>query len=145
MDLFAKLEKQMGPIGNYMNQADGYFTFPKLEGPLGNRMQFQGREVICWSINNYLGLANHPEVMEADRAAAEKWGLAYPMGARMMSGQTDEHLALEKDLAELVQKESVYLTELWISGNHVCYRCLIVEEQMWWFMMQRVMHVSSMD
>ncbi|MEZ4980363.1 MAG: pyridoxal phosphate-dependent aminotransferase family protein [Saprospiraceae bacterium] len=116
MDLFAKLEKQMGPIGNYMNQADGYFTFPKLEGPLGNRMQFQGREVICWSINNYLGLANHPEVMEADRAAAEKWGLAYPMGARMMSGQTDEHLALEKDLAELVQKESVYLLNYGYQG-----------------------------
>lgn len=116
MDLFAKLEKQMGPIGEYMNQADGYFTFPKLEGPLGNRMQFQGNEVICWSINNYLGLATHPEVMQADKEAAEKWGLAYPMGARMMSGQTDEHLALEKELAQLVQKESVYLLNYGYQG-----------------------------
>ena len=84
MDLFAKFENKLGPIGDYAEQAPGYFAFPKLEGEIGNRMMFNGKERIVWSLNNYLGLANHPEVRKADKDAAEQYGLAYPMGARMM-------------------------------------------------------------
>lgn len=90
--------------------------FPKLEGALGNRMIFRGKEVVCWSINNYLGLANHPEVRKADAESAAKWGLAYPMGARMMSGETSQHNQLETDLAHYVGKESGYLLNYGYQG-----------------------------
>ncbi len=96
--------------------AEGYFMFPKLEGALGNRMIFRGKEVVCWSINNYLGLANHPEVRKADAESAAKWGLAYPMGARMMSGETSQHNQLETDLAHYVGKESGYLLNYGYQG-----------------------------
>lgn len=109
MDLFAKFESKLGPIGDYAEKAPGYFAFPKLEGEIGNRMKFQGKEKIIWSLNNYLGLANHPEVRKADTEAAERFGLAYPMGARMMSGNSNYHDQLEKQLAEFVGKEDTML------------------------------------
>ncbi len=115
MDLFEKF-REPGPLGKYREIADGYFMFPKLEGELGNRMKFNGKEVVCWSINNYLGLANHPEVREVDAQAAKDWGLAYPMGARMMSGATKYHDQLEQELADFVKKESVLLVNYGYQG-----------------------------
>ncbi len=106
----------MGPIGQYMKEAHGYFTFPKLEGEIGTRMKFRGKEVLVWSLNNYLGLANHPEVRKADADAAAKYGMAYPMGARMMSGQTNEHEELERQLAEFEGKEDAYLLNYGYQG-----------------------------
>ena len=99
----------MGPLGLYAEQGYGYYYFPKLEGQISNRMIFKGKECIVWSLNNYLGLANHPEVREADTKGAADWGMGYPMGARMMSGQTEHHLELERQLAEFEGKESAYL------------------------------------
>ena len=115
MDLFEKF-RNPGPLGKYREVADGYFMFPKLEGELGNRMIFNGKEVICWSINNYLGLANHPEVREVDAQASKDWGLAYPMGARMMSGATKYHDQLELELADFVKKESALLVNFGYQG-----------------------------
>jgi len=109
MDIFAKFENRLGPIGDYAEKAPGYFAFPKLEGEIGNRMMFQGKERIVWSLNNYLGLANHPEVRKADAEAAAKYGLASPMGARMMSGNSDKHDELERNLASFVGKEDAML------------------------------------
>lgn len=116
MDLFEKRVKNLGPLGMYAEKADGYFMFPKLEGEIGNRMFFRGKERLIWSLNNYLGLANHPDVRKADAEAAEKWGLAYPMGARMMSGQTDYHEQLERELASYVKKEAAYLFNFGYQG-----------------------------
>jgi glycine C-acetyltransferase len=116
VDLFEKRVKNLGPLGMYAEKADGYFMFPKLEGEIGNRMFFRGKERLIWSLNNYLGLANHPEVRKADAEAAEKWGLAYPMGARMMSGQTDYHEQLERELASYVKKEAAYLFNFGYQG-----------------------------
>ena len=115
-DLFERIQKNKGPLGRWASQAEGYFVFPKLEGPLSNRMMFHGKEVINWSINDYLGLANHPEVRKADAEAAAEYGAAYPMGARMMSGHTDWHEKLEKELATFVQKESAYLLNFGYQG-----------------------------
>lgn len=115
-DLFERIQKNKGPLGKWASQAEGYFVFPKLEGPLANRMQFHGKEVINWSINDYLGLANHPEVREVDAAAAAEYGAAYPMGARMMSGHTTFHEQLEQELAAFVQKESAYLLNFGYQG-----------------------------
>lgn len=109
MDIFDKTITSKGPLGQYMEQSHGYYTFPKLEGPIAPRMKFNGREVLTWSLNNYLGFANHPEVRKADAEAAKEWGMAYPMGARMMSGQTKYHEKLELDLAHFVGKEDGYL------------------------------------
>jgi len=100
----------------YGDIADGYFMFPKLEGEIGNKMIFRGKERLIWSLNNYLGLANHPEVRKVDAEAAAKWGLAYPMGARMMSGQTVYHEQLEKELAAFVKKEAAYLFNFGYQG-----------------------------
>lgn len=116
MDLFAKFDNQLGPIGNIADQVPGYFAFPKLEGELANRMKFQGKECIVWSLNNYLGLANHPEVRKADAEAAEEYGLAYPMGARMMSGNTTKHEQLERELAEFVDKSDAMLLNYGYQG-----------------------------
>lgn len=99
----------MGPLGQWADQGYGYYYFPKLEGQISNRMVFKGKDCLVWSLNNYLGLANHPEVRKADAEAAEKWGLAYPMGARMMSGQTEYHEQLERELAAFEGKEAAYL------------------------------------
>lgn len=116
MDLFDKCTTNLGPIGQYAEKADGYYVFPKLEGELSNKMTFQGKEVLVWSLNNYLGLGNHPEVREADAKAAADYGMAYPMGARMMSGQTKYHEQLEQDLATFVGKESGYLLNYGYQG-----------------------------
>lgn len=116
MDLFDRILKQAGPLGQYAAVGEGYYMFPQLEGELGNRMKFKGKEVVCWSINNYLGLANHPEVRQADAEAAKRWGLAYPMGARMMSGETKLHNQLETELAHFVGKESGYLLNYGYQG-----------------------------
>ena len=94
-DIFERLLKNYGPIGQHRKQAHGYFAFPKLEGPIGSRMKFRGKDVIVWSLNNYLGLANHPEVRKADADGAAEYGLALPMGARMMSGNSNLHEQLE--------------------------------------------------
>lgn len=115
-DLFDKIYKDKGPLGKWAEQAEGYFVFPKLEGPISNRMMFRGEEVITWSINDYLGLANHPEVRKVDAEAAKKWGSAYPMGARMMSGHTDLHEKLQNELADFVQKEAAYLLNFGYQG-----------------------------
>ncbi len=106
----------LGPLGMYAKQADGYFMFPKLEGEISNRMKFRGKDVLVWSLNNYLGLANNPEVREADTEASNRWGLAYPMGARMMSGQTNYHEQLERELAAFVGKEDAYLLNFGYQG-----------------------------
>ena len=116
MDVFNKINLGLGPIGDHKNEAEGYFVFPKLEGPLGNRMMFNGKEVICWSVNNYLGLGNHPEVREADAKAATDYGLAYPMGARMMSGQTRKHEELEEEFAEFLNKEAAFVVNFGYQG-----------------------------
>ena len=116
MDLFAKIKSDPGPLGKYSDFAHGYYTFPKLEGPLASRMKFQGKEVIVWSVNNYLGLGNHPEVRKADADAAKEWGMAYPMGSRMMSGETKYHEELEQKLASHVQKEEGLLLNFGYQG-----------------------------
>ncbi|MCF8378312.1 MAG: aminotransferase class I/II-fold pyridoxal phosphate-dependent enzyme [Bacteroidales bacterium] len=116
MDIFDKIENYESPLGKYMKDAHGYYVFPKLEGELSNRMMFMGKERLVWSLNNYLGLGNHPEVRKADADAAAEWGLAYPMGARMMSGHTKYHEELEKQLAAFVQKESAYLLNYGYQG-----------------------------
>lgn len=116
MDIFEKIKANMGPLGQWADKAEGYYIFPKLEGELGNRMMFQGKEMICWSINNYLGLANHPEVRRVDAEAARDWGLAYPMGARMMSGASEYHDQLERELAEFVKKEAACLVNFGYQG-----------------------------
>ena len=115
-DLFDKIYRHKGPLGKWAAQAEGYFVFPKLEGEISNRMKFQGKEVITWSINDYLGLANHPEVRKVDAEAAAKYGSAYPMGARMMSGHTDLHEQLQNELAQFVSKEAAYLLNFGYQG-----------------------------
>ncbi len=116
MDIFAKFRENQGDIGQYMKQAHGYFAFPKLEGEISARMTFRGKEVLTWSLNNYLGLANHPEVRKADAEAAAQYGMAYPMGARMMSGQTKMHEQLERELAAFVGKPDAFLLNYGYQG-----------------------------
>ena len=116
MDVFEKLVKDGGPIGQHMDRAHGYFAFPKLEGELGPRMKFRGKEMIVWSLNNYLGLANHPEVRKADADAAKQFGLALPMGARMMSGNSNYHEQLEAELAAFEMKEDAILLNYGYQG-----------------------------
>ena len=115
-DLFDRIHENKGPLGKWASQAEGYFVFPKLEGPISNRMIFKGKEVITWSVNDYLGLANLPEIRKVDAEAAAEFGSAYPMGARMMSGHTGLHEQLEKELAEFVDKESAYLLNFGYQG-----------------------------
>lgn len=115
-DIFNKIRTEKGPLGRYQEQAHGYFTFPKLEGEIKPRMMFNGKEVLTWSLNNYLGLANHPEVRKADAEAAADFGMAYPMGARMMSGQTKFHEELEQKLAKFVSKEDAFLLNYGYQG-----------------------------
>ena len=115
-DLFERIIKDKGPLGKWAKQAEGYYVFPKLEGPISNRMGFNGKKLITWSINDYLGLANHPEVIKADAKAAAEYGLAYPMGARMMSGHTTYHEQLEQECAAFVNKEAAYLVNFGYQG-----------------------------
>ena len=124
-DIFEKIERNRGPIGQYSKGVHGYFTFPKLEGELGNKMIFRGKECLVWSLNNYLGLANHPEVREADAKAAEQYGLAYPMGARMMTGQTSEHEKLENELADFMGFEDCILMNFGYQGMVSAIDCLV--------------------
>ncbi len=116
MDIFDKIRSDKGELGKYSAVGDGYFMFPKLEGEISSRMKFRGKEVLTWSLNNYLGLANDPEVRKADAEAASQYGLAYPMGARMMSGQTSKHEEFERMAAKFVNKESAYLLNYGYQG-----------------------------
>jgi glycine C-acetyltransferase len=115
-DIFERLIKNYGPLGQHRERAHGYFAFPKLEGEIGNRMTFRGKEKIVWSLNNYLGLANHPEVRKADAEASQTFGLAYPMGARMMSGNSNYHEQLERELAAFEHKEDAILLNFGYQG-----------------------------
>lgn len=124
-DLFDKLRDNRGPIGMHAKESHGYFTFPKLEGDISNRMVFRGKERLVWSLNNYLGLANHPEVRKADTEAAEKFGFAAPMGARMMSGNSNYHEQLEAGLSELVQKEDTILCNFGYQATVSAIDCLV--------------------
>ena len=125
MDVFEKLVKDGGPIGQHMDRAHGYFTFPKLEGELGPRMTFRGKECIVWSLNNYLGLVNHPEVRKADADAAAKYGMGNPMGARMMSGNTENHEKLEKVLSDFTSREDTMLLNFGYQGVVSCIDALV--------------------
>jgi glycine C-acetyltransferase len=116
VDIFEKFRANQGEIGQYWKQIHGYFAFPKLEGEIAPRMKFRGKEVLNWSLNNYLGLANHPEVRKADAEAAAQYGMAYPMGARMMSGQTSKHEELERELAAFVGKPDAFLLNYGYQG-----------------------------
>ncbi len=124
-DIFDKIRKDAGPIGRHAKQAHGYFSFPKLEGELGAHMTFRGKKVLVWSLNNYLGLANHPEVRKVDAEAAAQWGMAYPMGARMMSGQTKYHEQLEDALSDFMQKEDTFLLNYGYQGCMSCIEALL--------------------
>ena len=125
-DIFERLKKSAGgPIGMYQKYAHGYFSFPKLEGDIGPHMKFRGKEVLNWSLNNYLGLANHPEVREADAKGAADFGMAAPMGARMMSGQTVYHEQLERELAAFVGKEDAFLLNFGYQGMISIIDCLL--------------------
>ena len=116
MDLFEKLKQNRGPLGQHAKDAHGYFTFPKLEGEISSKMKFRGKEVLTWSVNNYLGLSNLPEIREADTLATKKWGLGYPMGSRMMSGNTNIHEILEKNLSDFMNKEDTILLNFGYQG-----------------------------
>src|SRR5215213_4666571 len=115
-DIFERLLKNYGPIGQHRERAHGYFAFPKLEGAIGSRMKFRGKEMIVWSLNNYLGLASHPDVRKADADAAKEFGLALPMGARMMSGNSNYHEQLEAELAAFEMKEDAILLNFGYQG-----------------------------
>jgi glycine C-acetyltransferase len=116
MAIFEKIKKNRGALGQYQDFGHGYFAFPKLEGEIAPRMKFRGKEVLTWSLNNYLGLANHPEIRKADAEATEKYGLAYPMGARMMSGHSTNHEKFEEMAARFVHKEDAYLLNFGYQG-----------------------------
>ncbi len=115
-DLFEKIKNNRGPLGKYSKEAHGYFAFPKLEGELNSKMMFRGKEVLQWSLNNYLGLANHPDVRKVDAEASARWGLGYPMGARMMSGNSNLHEKLEAELATFEQKQDAILLNYGYQG-----------------------------
>ncbi len=142
MDIFERIKHNRGPIGQHSKESHGYFSFPKLEGDLGAHMTFRGKPVLVWSLNNYLGLGNDPEIRKVDAEAAATWGMAYPMGARMMSGQTKYHEQLEQELASFMQKDDAFLLnygyqgcmsaiEALVSRNDVvvydseCHACMI--------------------
>jgi glycine C-acetyltransferase len=116
LDIFDRIKKNRGPLGQHSKESHGYFTFPKLEGELGAHMTFRGKPVLVWSLNNYIGLANNPEIRKTDAEAASQWGMAYPMGARMMSGQTKYHEQLESDLASFMQKDDAFLLNFGYQG-----------------------------
>ena len=125
MDLFEKLEKNMGPLGMHADNAEGYYIFPHITGKLSSRMQFNNKEVVMWSINNYLGLGHRPDVIKVDADATAEYGLCYPMGSRMMSGNTQMHDDLEKELAEFVGKEDAVLVNFGYQGIMSAVDCLI--------------------
>ena len=116
MDIFEKIRKNRGPLGQHAKKAHGYFAFPILEGEISNKMIFRGKEVLVWSINNYIGLSNHPVVRKVDEESAKNWGLGTPMGARMMSGNTNIHEDLENRLSSFMQKEDTILLNFGYQG-----------------------------
>ena len=116
MDIFDKIRLNRGPLGKYAKKAHGYFAYPILEGEISNRMTFRGKQVLVWSINNYIGLSNHPEVRKIDAESAKNWGLGTPMGARMMSGNTATHEELEAQLSDFMQKEDTILLNFGYQG-----------------------------
>jgi len=124
-DIFDKIKNNRGPLGKHAKESHGYFSFPKLEGDIDRKMIFRGKEMLVWSINNYLGFANHPEVRKVDAEAAARWGMAYPMGARMMSGQTSLHEKLENDLADFMQKEDAFLLNYGYQGCQSAIEALV--------------------
>ena len=124
-DLFQKIKENRGPIGQHAKESHGYFTFPKLEGEIGPHMIFRGKKRLNWSLNNYLGLANHPEVRKADAEAAAKYGLASPMGARMMSGNSDFHEQLENELSAFVHKQDTILVNYGYQAMVSAIDCLV--------------------
>jgi glycine C-acetyltransferase len=125
VDIFEKIRKNRGPLGMHAKDAHGYFTFPKLEGEISNKMVFRGKEKLVWSLNNYLGLANHPEVRKADADAAAQYGLALPMGARMMSGNSNLHEQLESELSQFMKKEDTILLNFGYQGMVSAIDCLV--------------------
>jgi glycine C-acetyltransferase len=125
VDLFEKIKKNRGPIGQHAKDSHGYFTFPKLDGDIGTRMNFRGKERLVWSLNNYLGLANHPEVRKADEEGAKKYGFASPMGARMLSGNTNHHEKLENELSTFMGKEDTILLNYGYQGMVSAIDCLV--------------------
>ncbi|MBL7944247.1 MAG: aminotransferase class I/II-fold pyridoxal phosphate-dependent enzyme [Flavobacteriales bacterium] len=125
LDIFERIKKNRGPLGQHSKESHGYFSFPKLEGELGAHMTFRGKPVLVWSLNNYIGLANHPDVRKVDTEAAAQWGMAYPMGARMMSGQTKYHEQLEADLASFMGKEDSFLLNFGYQGCMSAIECLV--------------------
>ncbi len=125
MDLFDKIEKRMGPIAAHADYARGYFIYPKLEGPIGPRMRFRGKEMVVWSINDYLGMASNPEIKKIDEEMAAKWGLAYPMGSQLMTGRNDHQEALESELAAFEQKEAVLLLNFGYQGFMSVIDCMV--------------------
>lgn len=125
MDIFEKIAKRPGPLGQHADETYGYYMFPKLEGPIGSRMIFQGKTRLVWSLNDYLGLANHPEVREADAKAAKDFGMAAPMGARIMTGNSVYHEQLEKELAAFVGKESGVLVNYGFQAMLSAIDCLV--------------------
>ena len=124
-DLFDKIKENRGPLGQHSKEAHGYFTFPKLEGEISNKMVFRGKERLIWSLNNYLGLANHPEVRKVDAEAAAKYGMALPMGARMMSGNSNLHEQLEAELSDFVKKEDSILCNFGYQAMVSAIDCLV--------------------
>ena len=116
MDLFEKIKNNRGPLGQHAKSAHGYFTFPKLEDEISNKMFFRDKEVLVWSVNNYIGLSNQPEIREADEQASKEWGLGYPMGSRMMSGNTNHHEELENNLSAFMRKEDTILLNFGYQG-----------------------------
>ena len=125
MDIFERIRNDRGPLGQHARESHGYFTFPKLEGEISNHMIFRGKSVLVWSINNYLGLSNHPEVRKVDADAAAQWGMGYPMGARMMSGQTSEHEGLERELSDFMLKEDTFLLNFGYQGCQSAIEALV--------------------
>ena len=124
-DIFEKIQANRGPIGMHAKESHGYFTFPKLEGDIGPHMNFRGKEKLNWSLNNYLGLANHPEVRKADADAGANYGFAMPMGARMMSGNSNHHEQLERELADFVSKEDAILVNFGYQAVVSAIDCLV--------------------
>ena len=124
-DIFEKIKENRGPLGIHAKQSHGYFTFPKLEGEISPHMVFRGRKMLNWSLNNYLGLANDPEVRQLDAEVAKEYGFSHPMGARMMSGNTDFHEKLEDELSEFVEKEDTILCNFGYQAVLSCIDCLV--------------------
>ena len=131
IDLFEKLKQNRGPLGMHAKDVHGYFTFSKLEGDISNKMIFRGKERLVWSLNNYLGLANHPEVRKADEEGAKMYGFALPMGARMMSGNSNPHEKLEAELSSFMSKEDTILLNFGYQGMVSAIDALVDRHLRW--------------